>query len=103
MGGRGLARDLRTSCRDARGCWLPGIFGCSLGILLRAQWKGAVLGKPGAARIYHHRWGSLPTRWRLYRSSDLSHLEHRASVLGLGQEVGTAQALPIGQLEHFVL
>merc|ERR1712187_107266 len=52
---------------------------------------------------YYHCRCCVTARWRLYRSSDVCHLEHRASLLGPRQETCSKEALPIGELEHLFL
>merc|ERR1712187_351337 len=52
---------------------------------------------------YYHCRGCVTARRRLYRSSDVRHLEHRASLLGPRQETCPKEALPISELEHIFL
>mmetsp|Transcript_9720 Transcript_9720/g.37952 ORF Transcript_9720/g.37952 Transcript_9720/m.37952 type:complete len:376 (+) Transcript_9720:313-1440(+) len=101
MGG-GFARDLRAPGRDARGLGLSGVFGRQAGELLRAGGAGAVPGLPGPRGLRHHRRRGVTPGGRLFGSRHVRDVGHRAGVLGLGQEAGAAQALPVRQLAHLV-
>ncbi len=56
--------------------------------------------KPSPRRLCDHCGCCVTSWWWLCRSSHSSYAQHCSGILGLGQKVGSAQALSLSELAH---
>src|SRR5207247_8776849 len=101
--GRGHARDIRTTGRDARRRRISRLSRVKARRVLRKIGKGRSCRVRDPCRINLNRRRSLTTRWRLFRARDTEHTENRKGLLVPRHGPRLQTPLPGHQLAHKLL